>query len=69
LVAFFTGFEPERAERGDIGRQTDSEARKNDVEDNGEGELQAGQKNWVEIHGSTPGGGRLQMNHNPNRRI
>jgi hypothetical protein len=42
-MALLAAFEPERAERGDIGRQPDGEAREDDVKDNGEGKLQPGQ--------------------------
>ena len=41
-------------ERGDIGRQPDGEAWKDDVERDGEGELQPRQQDGIEIHGFSP---------------
>ncbi len=49
-VAVRAGAQPDRAERGDIGRQPDGEARKNDVKNDGEGELQPGQQDRIKIH-------------------
>ena len=50
LVALVAGAQPDRAERGDIGRQADGEARENDVKDDGEGELQTGQQDRIKVH-------------------
>ena len=50
LVALVAGAQPDRAERGDIGRQPDGEARENDVKNDGEGELQTGQQDRIKIH-------------------
>ena len=49
--------QPHRTQqRGDIGRQPDREARKDDVERDGEGELQPRQQDGIEIHGfAVPG--------------
>ena len=41
-------------QRGDIGRQPDGEAREDDVERDGEGELQSRQQDGIEIHRSVP---------------
>ena len=41
-------------ERGDIGRQPDGEARKDDVERDREGELQPRQQDGIEVHGFNP---------------
>ena len=50
LVALVAAAQPDRAERGDIGRQADGEARENDVKNDGEGELQTGQQDRIKIH-------------------
>ena len=44
---------PDDAERGDIGRQPNRECREDDVPNDGEGELQPGNKQRIEIYGST----------------
>ncbi len=50
LVAVVAGAQPHDAERGEIGREPDREAREDDVECDGESELQAGQQYGIEIH-------------------
>jgi hypothetical protein len=50
-----TAGQPRRdVERGDIGRQSDGEAWKDDVERDGEGKLQPRQQDRIEIHDRIP---------------
>ena len=50
VIALLAGAQPKHPERRDIGRQPDREGRKNDVERDGEGELQARQQDGIEVH-------------------
>jgi len=50
LVAVIAAAQPHHAEGCEIGRQPDREARENDMEDDREGELQAGQQDRIKIH-------------------
>src|SRR6201987_5130292 len=48
------GAHPHDAERRDIRRQPDGEGRENDVQNDGEGELQPGNEDGIELHGINP---------------
>src|SRR5439155_13131702 len=48
------GAHPHDAERRDIRRQTDGEGREDDVPNDGQGELQPGNENGIEIHEINP---------------
>jgi hypothetical protein len=48
-MPFLAAPEPQRTQRRDIGGEPDRETRENDVEDDREGELQAGEKYGIEV--------------------
>jgi hypothetical protein len=53
LEAVVAGPAPQHFEGGEIGRKPDREARKDNVERDGEGELQPRQQDGIELHGVT----------------
>ncbi len=50
VVALMPGGDPQHFQRRDIGREADGEAREDDVEGDGKGELDARQKDGIEFH-------------------